>query len=181
MTALAAGSSVQITLPPGAILRMTGKGTHQTVPLSQPGRSQTGLITASPASTGPFVVARSIVITADANGPGVSYWSGTGDATKDLTTQDVVSVSRNLAPSDSGTVIPVANGVTLTYAAGTLAGFSCIVLPVSGASIGIAFSGGASGNGATTTITRTRANNLVGFALLQDPTTGTDALAVGGA
>lgn len=180
MTALAAGSTVQITVPAGAILKMSGQGTHQTAPLTN-ARTQTSLITAAPATTGPFPISRDVILMATAGGPGVSYSIGTGDTTKDIVTQDLVTVSRPLAQADAGTIVPVANGVTLTYAKGTLAAFSCIVLPASGASISIAFSGGATGNGAATTIVRTRANNLAGFSIMSDPTTGADAVAVGGA
>lgn len=184
MTTLAAGSAAQVLLPAGSVLTVSGLGTHQVAPPgSNVGFSPKLLvpIQAQPLTVGPVGVAITVNLAATAGGPGVKYSIASSTPSLDTVTQEIVTVSRALAQSDNGTVVPVANGVTLTIAAGALSAFSCILLPVTGATASIAFSGGATGNGATTTITRTRTANAAGCSIIQDPSTAADAFAVGGA
>lgn len=184
MTTLAAGANAAVILPIGSTLTMSGLGTHQIVPPGVNGAvspKQLLQIGAQPLTVGPLAAAVTLNLVAAPGGPGVKYSIASSNPSADTTTQEIVTVSRNLLQSDNGTVVPVANGITLTAVAGTLNGFSCIVLPVTGATASIAFSGGASGNGAGTPIARTRAANAAGFAVMQDPATGADAFAVGGA
>lgn len=183
MTTLAAGASAQVTLPAGSVLTMSGLGKQQIVPPGSNGQisKPLNLIQAQPLTLGPRPAAIKVNITADPGGPGVKYTIASSTPSADTNTQEIVTVSRNLAQSDNGTIIPVANGVTLTAVGGTLSAFSAIVMPVTGATASIAFSNGATGNGAGTTITRTRTANVAGFAVMQDTATGQDAFAVGGA
>lgn len=183
MTTLAAGASAQVTLPAGSTLTMSGLGTQQVVPPSSDGQlSELPIaILAQPLVLGPRTASIKVNITAAAVGPGVKYTVASANPSLDTFTQEIVTVSRNLVQADNGTVIPVANGITLTAVGGTLTAFSAIVMPVTGATANIAFSGTATGNGAATPIARTRAANAAGFAVIQDPATGADAFAIGGA
>lgn len=182
MTTLAAGASAQVTLPAGSVLTMSGLGTQQVVPPGSNGVVEQGNpIQAQPLTLGPRTATIKVNIMAAPGGTGVTYSVASAMPVLDTVTQEIVTASRNLTQADNGIVIPVANGITLTAVGGTLSAFSCIVLPVTGATASIAFSNGATGNGAGTTITRTRTANLAGFAVIQDPATGADAFAVGGA
>jgi hypothetical protein len=184
MTTLAAGSAAALTLPAGAALTISGLGTYQLMPPGTNGNFSPKVwhqVGAQPQVLGPLATATVVNIAAAAGGPGLKYALSSSTPAVDTVTQEIVTVSRALTQADNGTVIPVANGITLTAAAGTLVAFSCIVMPVTGATASIAFSGGATGNGAGTTITRTRTANIAGFSILQDVATGADAFAVGGA
>lgn len=184
MITLAAGSNAAIALPAGASLTISGLGTYQLMPPGTNGNFSPKVwhqVGAQPQVLGPLDSATVVNLSAAAGGPGLKYSLASSNPTLDTVTQDIVTTSRNLTQADNGTVIPVANGVTLTAVAGTLVAFSCIVMPVTGATASIAFSGGATGNGAGTTITRTRTANVAGFSILQDVATGADAFAVGGA
>lgn len=183
MTTLAAGANAQVTLSAGSTLTLSGLGTFQVVPPSSDGQLSElpTPIQAQPLALGPRTAAIKVNVTAAPGGPGVKYTIASSAPSQDTFTQEIVTVSRNLLQSDNGTVVPVANGVTLTAVAGTLSAFSCIVMPVTGGTVNVAFSGGATGNGAGTPIARTRAANLAGFVVMQDTATGADAFAVGGA
>jgi hypothetical protein len=179
MALVAAGTTTAVTLPAGATMTFSGMGTHQTSPPGSNGAPSKQLVpvTSLAQTLGPLAVATTINLMAAANGPGVFYSLASSNPTKDTITQTLVSASRALTQADNGTIIPTAAGITLTLGAG-LVNFSCIPLPATGSSVNIAFTGGATGNGAATTINRTRASNVVGFSILQD--TGTDVYAVGG-
>lgn len=181
MTTLAAGASAQVTLPAGSTLTMSGLGSQQVVPPSSDGQLSEVLvqIQAQALTLGPRTAAIKVNITATPGGPGVKYTVASSSPALDTFTQEIVTVSRNLLQSDNGTVVPIANGVKLTAAAGTLSAFSCIILPVTGATGSIGFSGGASGNGAGADIALARAAKPAGFAVIQDVATGADAFAVG--
>lgn len=184
MTTLAAGSATSLTLPAGSTLTLSGLGTRQVAPPGANGNISPKLleqITAQPNTMGPLASAVTVNIAAAAGGPGVKYSMVSSAPANDTTTAELVSVSRPLTQDDNGKVIPIANGVTLTIASGTLTNFSAVGMPVTGATASIAFSGSATGNGAATTITRARTANAAGFAIIQDYATGQDAFAVGGA
>lgn len=184
MTTLAAGSATSLTLPAGSTLTLSGLGTHQTAPPGANGGispKQLVQILAQPSTLGPLASAVTVNLVAAAGGPGVKYSMASSASDNDTKTAELVTVSRNLTQDDNRQIIPIANGVTLTAVGGTLTNFSCVAMPVTGATASLAFSGGASGNGATTTITRTRTANAAGFAIIQDYATGQDAFAVGGA
>lgn len=183
MALVAAGTTAAVVLPVGATMTFSGLGTHQTSPPGSTGAPSKQLvgITSQTQTIGPFTVAVTLNLAAAANGPGVNYSFASALPVGDTLTQSTATVSRNLVQADSGTIIPVANGITLTAVGGTLVNFSAIILPVTGATVSLAFTGGATGNGASTTITRARSANVLGFAVNQDPASGADAFAVGGA
>lgn len=184
MTTLAAGSNAAVTLPAGSSLTISGLGTYQLMPPGTNGNFSPKVwhqVGAQPQVLGPLGSATVVNLAAAAGGPGLKYALSSSNPSLDTVTQEIVTVSRALTQADNGTVIPVANGITLTAAAGTLTAFSCIILPMTGATASLAFSGGATGNGAGTTITRTRTANVAGFSVIQDVSAGADAFAVGGA
>jgi hypothetical protein len=182
MPTVVAGNTVAVAVPKGSTLTMSGQGTHQTSPPGSNGQAlkQLSNINTQAQVFGPFVADVTVNIMAQAGGPGVKYSFTSSNSVRDTNTADLVTISRNLTQADNGLVIPIANGVTLTIVAGTLVNFSAIGMPVTGATASIAFSGGATGNGAATTITRTRTANVAGFAILQDAASGQDAFAIAG-
>lgn len=68
-----------------------------------------------------------------------------------------VAASRSLSNADNGKVLECATTLTLTLPAGLEPGFACVVIP--NGTTSIAVSGGASINGAATTLTRAAATN----------------------
>lgn len=83
-----------------------------------------------------------------------------------------VGASRNITAADNGLTLLPTGALTLTIPAGLSPMPSFTVdCPASGI-VSIAVSGGATINGATATLTRTRASNPVGFVILAHAETG---------
>jgi hypothetical protein len=83
-----------------------------------------------------------------------------------------VSSSRNITAADDRCILRCAAGITLTIPTGLSPNPRFIVEFESG-TISVATSGGVTINGATTTLTRTIANNQAGFAVVPRATANT--------
>ena len=91
-----------------------------------------------------------------------------------------ISVSRDLTAADDGARYYATGPITLTTPNGLVPKPECSVLPPPTGNLTVAFSGGATGNGAATAITRTRAANPAGIVITPYPDV-TDGYGVSGA
>jgi hypothetical protein len=90
-----------------------------------------------------------------------------------------VAASFTLQAEDDGAVFAASAALTMTIPAGLSPRPNVILIPPASGDVSIAVSGGAQINGATTTLTRSRANNRGGF--LVQPYAESDGYGVSGA
>ena len=111
-------------------------------------------------------------------------WIASGLATDasvdDLAASTPLSVSRGAAGTDDGKRYYATTAITLAIPKGLRPRPELTVLPPPTGNLTIAFSGGATGNGAATSITRTRAANPAGIVITPYPDV-TDGYGVSGA
>lgn len=91
-----------------------------------------------------------------------------------------LSADRTLSAADDGKRFQATTAITLTITAGLSPRPELTVLPPITGNLTLAFSGGATGNGAATAITRTRAANPAGIVITPYPDV-TDGYGVSGA
>ena len=177
-------------LPAGHVLALELlQGTGAVVQLSHAGRVVESVQISASRSFGPYMhdmtaavscFAGSLVgatVSAD-TAPGLSASQRAGSASLVSGDRTPVTSSRDITADDNGKFLTPSGTLTLTIPAGLdpMPSFT-VDCPASG-TVSIARSGAATINGAGTTLTRTRANNPVGFVVLAHES---DAYGVSGA
>lgn len=174
MNVLAAGSSTSVSLLAGYVLSVSGGyGTMQVAP---PGPlSANGLRQVSPGgvSMGPFDSAVTVNLVATT---AINYGVSKNGAADNVVP---VTASFTVAATDDGKVFAFTTAATATIPAGLSPRPNFIVIPPPSGNASIAVSGGAQVNGATATLTRSRASNFAGVAVV--PYSDSDGYGVNGA
>ena len=78
----------------------------------------------------------------------------------------ILSGAKTISAIDNGRVFECTTALTITIPASLSPRPSFVVIPPSSGNVSIAVSGGANINGATTTLTRSRASNPAGIAII---------------
>ena len=171
-TIIQAGTSAAVLIDAGNVLNVSGTG----VAVLGPGPQQNTQISINgTANIGPFNSSRSVYISATSQIVYEALGETPGAVPSRLLTADYV-----LTADDDGKRFQATTAITLTIPAGLSPRPELTVLPPPTGNLTLAFSGGATGNGAATSITRTRAANPAGIVITPYPDV-TDGYGVSGA
>ena len=172
MTALAEFATATATFNDGETLQVSidvNLGEQADVRVTRSGVVVVNTAVTTSRSIGPFK-----------SGDTLSLYAKRGSIDYTIVGDTAITASRDLTAIDDGDRYYATTAITLTIPAGLSPRPELTVLPPPTGNLTIAFSGGATGNGAATSITRTRASNPAGIVITPYPDV-TDGYGVSGA